>query len=57
MSFALYMLGVALLLGGLAWGLIAAGVSGTYVAISCLIVAGIGVMKAVSHTRSRDRDT
>jgi len=54
MSFFLYMIGVALLVGGLAWGLAVAGVASTYIAIACLIVVGIGVMAAVARTRSKD---
>lgn len=54
MSFALYVLGLAVLLGGIAWALIAAGIAATYVAIACLIVAGIGIMMAVSRTRLKD---
>jgi hypothetical protein len=54
MSFALYLLGLAVLVGGIAWALITAGVAATYVAIACLIVAGIGTMMAVSRTRSKD---
>jgi hypothetical protein len=48
------MVGLALLIGGIAWALITAGVAVVYVAISCLIVAGIGVMTAVSRTRLKD---
>ncbi|HEY8881478.1 MAG TPA: hypothetical protein VIN03_28180 [Roseateles sp.] len=54
MSFLLYIVGLAVLLGGLAWALIAAGLAATYVAIACLIVAGVGIMMAVSRTRSKD---
>lgn len=54
MSFALYILGLAILLGGLAWALITAGLAATYVAIACLIVAGVGIMMAVSRTRLKD---
>ena len=54
MSFALYVLGLAILLGGIAWALIAAGIAATYVAIACLIGCGIGVMMAVSRTRLKD---
>ncbi len=54
MSFALYIVGLVLLIGGVAWGLTAAHVAGTYVAIACLILAGIGVMTAVSRTRLKD---
>ncbi len=54
MSFALYLIGLAVLLGGIAWALISAGIAATYVAIACLIVAGIGIMMAVSRTRAKD---
>lgn len=54
MSFALYMIGLAVLLGGIAWGLVVAGIALTYVVIACLIVAGIGIMMAVSRTRAKD---
>ncbi|MFG6460275.1 hypothetical protein ACG04Q_01750 [Roseateles sp. DXS20W] len=54
MSFALYILGLAVLLGGIAWALLTAGLAVTYVAIACLIVAGIGIMTAVSRTRAKD---
>ncbi len=54
MSFALYMLGLIVMVGGIAWGLIAAGMAATYVAIACLVVAGIGIMTAVSRTRAKD---
>jgi hypothetical protein len=54
MSFALYMIGLIVLLGGIAWALIAAGLAVTYIAISCLIVLGLGIMMAVSRTRSKD---
>ena len=54
MSFGLYILGLAVLVGGIAWALVAAGVASTYVAIACLIVVGIGIMTAVSRTRLKD---
>jgi hypothetical protein len=54
MSFALYLVGLAILLGGIAWALLTAGLAATYVAIACLIVAGIGIMMAVSRTRAKD---
>ena len=54
MSFALYMVGLALLIGGIAWGLVTAGLTALYVGITCLIVGGIGVMMAVSRTRAKD---
>jgi hypothetical protein len=54
MSFALYLVGLAILLGGIAWALLTAGLAATYVTIACLIVAGIGIMMAVSRTRAKD---
>ncbi len=54
MSFLLYIVGLVLLIGGIAWALVAAHVGATYVAIVCLIVAGFGVMGAVSRTRLKD---
>ena len=54
MSFALYIIGLVILLGGIAWALVAAGVTTTYVVIACMIVGGIGIMMAVSKTRTKD---
>ena len=54
MSFALYMLGLAVLLGGIAWALVTAGLQLTYIVIACLVIAGIGIMMAVSRTRTKD---
>jgi membrane-bound acyltransferase YfiQ involved in biofilm formation len=54
MSFALYMIGLALLIAGIAWGLITMGIAQLYIGIILLIVVGIGVMMAVSRTRTKD---
>ncbi len=54
MSFALYIVGLVLLIAGVAWGLTAIHVAATYVGIACLVLAGIGVMMAVSRTRLKD---
>jgi membrane-bound acyltransferase YfiQ involved in biofilm formation len=54
MSFALYMFGLAVLLAGIAWGLVTAGIAVTYVVIACLVIAGLGIMMAVSRTRAKD---
>jgi len=54
MSFALYILGLIVLLGGIAWGLSTAGLAPVYIGIACLIVLGVGIMAAVSRTRAKD---
>lgn len=54
MSFALFLIGLLLLVGGIAWALSVAGLAPVYIGIACLIVLGLGVMAAVSRTRSKD---
>jgi amino acid transporter len=54
MSFALYVIGFLIVIGGVAWGLITAGVRPLYVMIACVILFGMGIVSAVTHTRSKD---
>jgi hypothetical protein len=55
MSFALYFIGFLIFIGGVAWALVTVGVSTLYVAIVCVILFGIGLLSAVTHTRAKDR--
>jgi hypothetical protein len=54
MSFVLYVIGFIIVIGGVAWGMIAAGISQTWVMITCVILLGIGIVTGVSRTRSKD---
>lgn len=54
MSFAIYLVGFAILIGGIAWALITAGVAVLYVVIASVILLGIGILTGVSRTRSKD---
>ena len=54
MSFALYMIGFVIFLGGLIWGAIEAGVPPLYIGIAALIRLGVGIFSAVGRTRSKD---
>ncbi len=54
MSFALYFLGTLVVIAGVAWGLVEAGVPSTWVIIASVILLGIGILTGVSRTRSRD---
>jgi hypothetical protein len=54
MSFALYLIGFVVLIAGIAWGLVLAGVPTTYIAIACVILVGIGIISGVSRTRTKD---
>lgn len=53
-SFALYVIGFAVLIGGLIWGAATLGVPTQWVAIGAVILAGIGIVTGVSSTRRKD---
>lgn len=53
-SFAIYMVGFLIFLGGLIWGAVAMHIPQTYIAIGAVILLGIGIFSAVGRTRSKD---
>ncbi|HET6373547.1 MAG TPA: hypothetical protein VFG76_09580 [Candidatus Polarisedimenticolia bacterium] len=55
MSFALYFVGFLILIGGVAWALVTAGVRPLYVAITCVILLGLGIITGATRTRGKDR--
>lgn len=54
MSFALYLLGFAFVIGGIAWALVEAGVRTEYILITSVILVGIAILKGVTRTRPKD---
>lgn len=54
MSFALYLIGFLIFIAGIAWALITAGLSVTWVTIACVILLGLGILTGVTRTRRRD---
>lgn len=54
MSFLIYLIGFAILIGGVAWALVVAGVPSLYVVIASVILLGIGILTGVSRTRGKD---
>lgn len=54
MSFAIYLVGFAIFIIGVAWALVAAGVPQTYVAIASVILLGLGILTGVTRTRTKD---
>ena len=54
MSFGLYIVGFVILIAGLAWAAATAGIPQLYIMIGAVIVLGIGIVTAVSRTRSKD---
>jgi len=55
MSLIIYLIGFAFVIGGIAWALIVAGVTGLYVMITVVILVGVAILTGVTRTRSRDR--
>ena len=55
MSLIIYLIGFAFVIGGIAWALIVAGVTGLYVMITVVILTGVAILTGVTRTRSRDR--
>lgn len=54
MSFALYIIGFILIISGVAWALLTAGIAVFKIAIVCIILLGIGILTGVVHTRPKD---
>jgi hypothetical protein len=54
MNFWIFLVGFAIVIGGVAWGLSLAGLATTYVMIACVILFGIGILTAVTRTRQKD---
>jgi len=57
MSFGLYLVGFILVIVGIAWALVTAGVAMFKVAITCIILLGIAVLTGVVKTRPKDPPT
>jgi hypothetical protein len=54
MSFIMYLIGFAFIIGGIAWALIVAKISTVYVMIVVVILIGVAILTGVTRTRSRD---
>ncbi len=57
MSFAMYLIGTLILICGLAYGAHLAGVPSQWIGVGAAVLAGIGIMAAVSKTRQKDPPT
>jgi len=53
-AFALYVVGFFVLLAGLIYGAYLLHIPQTWIMVGTLVVLGLGVMSAVSHTKQRD---
>jgi hypothetical protein len=54
MSFALYIVGYLVMIIGLAWGAHLAHVPQQWIGVGVVVLVGLGVVTAVTHTRQRD---
>ena len=54
MSFAIYLIGFLILVGGLAWGAFTLGVAPIFIGIGVVILIGLGIITGVTSTRRRD---
>jgi uncharacterized membrane protein len=53
-AFVLYVIGFFVLLGGLIYGAFLLHTPLTWIVVGALVMLGLGVMSAVSHTKQRD---
>jgi len=53
-SLAIYLVGMVVLIGGLAYGASLAGLATQWIAVGAIVLLGIGIVTAVSRTRSKD---
>jgi len=54
MSFLMYLIGFAFIIGGVAWALVVAKVSTVYVMIVVVLLIGVAILTGVTRTRNRD---
>jgi hypothetical protein len=53
-SLAIYILGMIILIGGLAYGASVAGLATQWIVVGVLLILGLGVVTGVTRTRHRD---
>jgi hypothetical protein len=53
-SFAIYVAGFIILIGGLAYGATLAGLSTQWIVVSVLVLLGLGIAMGVTRTRQKD---
>ena len=54
MSFALYLVGAIIFIGGVAWALVAMHVPQLYIVIASVIILGAAIFTGVTRTRAKD---
>ena len=55
MSFAIYITGFAILIGGLIYGAVILHVAPRWIAVGAIVLLGLAILKGVQATRGKDR--
>jgi hypothetical protein len=55
MSFALYIVGILVVLSGAIYGAVLLNVPQQWIVVGSMIIVGLGILSAVVHTRSKDK--
>lgn len=53
-SFGIYLIGFVLIVAGVAYGLVLAGVPTTWVIVAAVVLIGLGIITGVSRTKRPD---
>lgn len=53
-SFALYLIGFLIFIGGLAYGAFLLGLATTWIAVGAITLVGLGILTGVGKTRQKD---
>lgn len=53
-SFAIYLIGTIVVVGGLVYGAYLAGLATQWIVVGAVVLVGIGIVTAVSNTKRRD---
>lgn len=56
-AFVLYVAGFLVLLGGVIYGALLLHAPHAWIAVGALVIVGLGIMSAVSHTKQKDPPT
>jgi uncharacterized membrane protein len=54
MSFGLYAIGFAILIGGLIYGAVLVHMPGHWIVVCTIVLVGVGILSGVKATRQRD---
>jgi hypothetical protein len=54
MSFAIYVIGFLILIGGLIWGAVIVHMAPHWIAVGAIVLFGLAIVKGVQATRGKD---